>query len=160
MPILYICYSVQKNNKGRTYSEKVKRVVLSNSYSDSKVPTKKSRISEVQSLNTDGYQVKGGRLHTHLPTAPIDFTPLETRVACPTSNLSEDIYFDQKAFNDHAKLVLNYTEVAKSTVQVSKAKDRASYMLLWTEGLYVSTKYLFVYLPDDVIDEKIVSVKK
>ena len=56
--------------------------------------------------------------------------------------------------------MLNYTEVAKSTVQVSKAKDRASYMLLWTEGLYVSTKYLFVYLPDDVIDEKIVSVKK
>ena len=107
---------------GKSNSKKVKRYENSNPCEDHSVPARKRRLNEIQSLNTDGCDVKGGRvvgINAGLPPSIYDditvTRSLRTRDSQSSISYNEDYCVDEDAFDDYLRLVNECTIVAHST---------------------------------------------
>ena len=118
-------YSRKRDEKKVKKNERQKQCTGDNALS------KRMRITEVQSLNTNGYAVQGGQMRVlghqtranALESAPVndcitDF-PHEKRAVQPNGKLNEDIYFNEAKFDEY----LNVVKLCTTTYESSESSD-------------------------------------
>ena len=118
-------YSRKRDEKKVKKNERQKQCTGDNALS------KRMRITEVQSLNTNGYAVQGGQMKVlghqtranALESSPVndcitDF-PHEKRAVQPNGKLNEDIYFNEAKFDEY----LNVVKLCTTTYESSESSD-------------------------------------
>ena len=99
-------------------------------------PNKKRRVTEIDVLSSGG---SGDRMRTgssHDQPTPYAADYLKARVACPDVSYNKDIHFNQVAFDNYTKLVLQYTEISRTTML----------LLMWQmmRGCYIQMKNILL----------------
>ena len=123
----------RRNNGGRKNAKKVKTFEKNHPCQHPITSNKKRRVTEMDALASGG---SGGRLRTgmsHHPTPSLECDS-KARAACPDGSYDEDIHFNQVTFDDYAALVLQCTEIARTTISSDVKLERQS-MITKMRGL-------------------------
>ena len=105
----------RSQHTGRRNTKRVEKFETLNKCTNPTAQNKKRRISELDSLYSDGHggEVRG-EISAVLSLEEVSLAS-EARAAHPKCNLREDKAFDSNAFDNYCSLILQCTEVAKES---------------------------------------------
>jgi len=139
-------HAYKKKHSRRRDKKKVKKDERQNPCTGDNGPSKRIRMTEVQSLNTSGYAIQGGRVQSVgdetrmevLQTSSINNHSTDPsskmRSARPKGNLNEDIYFNEEKFDRYLNLVKLCTDTFESSESSDVLAEGPS-MGLWMSAL-------------------------